>query len=739
MESLFINAGLVAGAALAAVPVILHLFMRQPPKHVIFPALRLIREKQKRSRKRLKVKNWLLLIARMALLILMALALARPRLWSKTALGDREIPTALALVFDTSLSMGYKEKDKTRLDEAKDRAREILKKTHESSRVFVVDSSEPTPPLAMSPANALKRIDALTLHAVNRPLNGAVGLAYKAVTTAEQPRHEVFVLTDLAKSAWDMNRPAEGLEEAKKDKVGVSAFVLRLSPQVIHDVAVLAAEPASDFASKDDRIGIKVRLRSTGTAAKRVAELWLDDEKRDNQIVNLTADGEAEFQLHTPKLNPGLHQGEVRIVGEPDPLDHDDRRYFTLNVQPPLKVLILADQEIDADFVANAIDPVDRRPSDPRPFLAERLLVPKLANGLNKQLSDYACVFLLNVSSLAESDWGRLNAYIRDGGGVVIGLGDRVRPESLNDPAITQLIPATLGELRQVPKETFFTFGKADSAHPLFAHNTRELLAELSNVPIYRYRKVTPAPDSTRTLLSFQDNAPALLERVFQGAKTGRVLLWTTALSRRPGNTEQERAASWNDFPLPIVGWSFFYLMNETVPYLAGLAGQRLVYEAGEDVRLPIDPSRRYTNFTIQARGAKTTDRLGEPVSGTSLIIPMPPQVGQYSVTATGPAPDTGKPMELGFSVNPPRIESQFSPLEKTDLDTLFGGKDRYALADNPERLKTIVTDVRVGRELFPLVMLLILFVVTLENALANTFYRARGAGATQPGPTRAA
>ena len=43
------HAGLAAGAALAALPVILHLFMRQTPKHVIFPALRLIRERQKRS------------------------------------------------------------------------------------------------------------------------------------------------------------------------------------------------------------------------------------------------------------------------------------------------------------------------------------------------------------------------------------------------------------------------------------------------------------------------------------------------------------------------------------------------------------------------------------------------------------------------------------------------------------------------------------------------------------------
>src|SRR6478736_275646 len=137
MQFSLINAGLAAGAALAALPVILHLFMRQTPKHVIFPALRLIRERQKRSQKKLKVKNWLLLLARMAMVALMALALARPRLFSQTSLGDQEVPTAIALVFDTSLSMGYKEKDRTRLDEAKLRADEILKKTPDTSQIFV--------------------------------------------------------------------------------------------------------------------------------------------------------------------------------------------------------------------------------------------------------------------------------------------------------------------------------------------------------------------------------------------------------------------------------------------------------------------------------------------------------------------------------------------------------------------------------------------------------------------------
>ena len=52
MNISLLHAGLAGGAALAAIPLILHLLMRQTPKHVIFPALRLIRERQKQSKKR---------------------------------------------------------------------------------------------------------------------------------------------------------------------------------------------------------------------------------------------------------------------------------------------------------------------------------------------------------------------------------------------------------------------------------------------------------------------------------------------------------------------------------------------------------------------------------------------------------------------------------------------------------------------------------------------------------------
>jgi hypothetical protein len=700
MEFSLLHAGLAAGATLAAIPVILHLFMKQTPKHVIFPALRLIRERQKRSRKKLRVKNWLLLLARMAVLALMALALARPALHSQANLGDREVPTALALVFDTSLSMQYTEKNETRLAEAKQRADEILKKTTDSSQVFVIDSAEPGAPPPMSPAAAKKRIDGLTLRDANRSLNSALGQAYRAVADSDRPRREVYVLTDLAASSWEPGRPVDGLDAARKVKMGVATYVLRLTPKEVRDVAVVEALPASGVATQGEPIEIKAKLRSSGPARSRVVEFLIDKAKRDQKTVEIPADGEAEATFKTPTLAVGLHQGEVRVAGT-DPMEFDDHRYFTLQVKPAMRVLVVSDKADDAEFLVQALDPEKLRNTASRIFRVDRVLSPQLSARMRDSLKEYTCVFLLNVHKLADPEWSRLNAYVREGGGLVIAPGELAEAENYNSRIAAQVVPAALG--KHVRAAEPMAFGKADFAHPLFRRYARDLDADLSDIPVYRYWSITPAKDGARTLLSYQDNAPALIERTFAGSKTGRVMLWTTPLSRV---ADQEDRAAWNE--LPSRGWSFVYLMFETVPYLAGTAGENLNYEAGQDVILPIDPTRRFSSYTVQGPGNPTPERHSPPISTPQLVIAAPQKVGQWT-----------------FSVNPPESETRVKALATRDLDALFG-KDKYALADDTESLKRVVAQGRVGRELFPWIMALILALVTAENFLANRFYRER-------------
>ncbi len=725
MGSIFINAGLAAGVALAAVPVILHLFMKQTPKHIIFPALRLIKERQKRSRKRLRVKNWLLLLARMALLALMALALARPRIDARASLGTGEEPTALALVFDTSLSMGYKVLGKTRLDEAKARAQDVLKKVNDQSKVFVIDGADPGPPIASTPAAARRKIEAMAIRPVNRTLNGAMGAAYTAVAGVDLPRREVYVLTDLAASQWQAGQEVEGLAQATKSlKNGkIDTFVLRVSAGDLSDVAIVSAEPATPVATEGDPLAIKVKLRNVGRQTTRIVELRLDDEAIawDSKAVKIPANSEFDVPtLLTPKLKGGLHRLDVRLQGEPDAMDFDDVRHLTVEVQPAIKILILSDTSDDALFVANALDPTSKPQGLPRPFQVERVRTIQLDQRLGgKSLKSYAGIFLLNVKELDSSWWQKLRDYVvLDGGGLVVAPAGRANPENYNRGVADGFLPATLVAARShKDADPPFGFGKPDLSSPLFAQNQKELMAELSRAPIFKSWSVEPDKAKSRTLLQYIDDSPALLEKTFAGPRPGKVLLWTTSLSRRANFRDPDL---WNDFPT--AGWGFLALMDRTAYYLAGTAGQRLVFESGEDALLPLDPSRQFSAYSVQGPNSKTGERGGEPVGGGMLLVASPGDIGQWRVTASS---KDGAPQIMGFSVNPPRGEIQTAVLETRDLDTLFG-KGKYQLADDAKSLILAVGSIRYGREIFPWIMAIILLLVTLENLLANTFYRER-------------
>jgi hypothetical protein len=729
MEMSLINAGLAAGAALAALPVILHLFMRQTPKHIIFPALQLVRERQRQSRKRMRIKNWLLLLARMAILALMALALARPRLYSEVPLGDESVPMALGLVFDTSLSMEYKDKDKTRLQEAQARAKEIVGKLADTSLVFVVDSAEQGLPIGLSPAAARKRIDGLTIRPVNRPLNAAMGQVYPAVADCDRPVHVVYVLTDLMLSAWDSGRQAEGLDSVTKTKSGkgakITTFILRLAPEEINDGAVESAQPSASVVTQGEPVEIRARVRSVGKGTKpvkRVVEFELDGKKKGEKTVELPGTGgESEVVFTTgPRLQEGeLHRGRIKLSGAPDPFERDDERFFTFKVRPPLKVLVVSSQRYDAECVAGALDPDS--PGTPRSFLVDRVLASQFERKRN-DLATYATVFLLNVKQLDEGDWGALNRYVHEGGGLVVAPGHLSQPSDYGNSTASSFLPAALAERSTSPRPAT-TFGKvANLTHPLFQRYGSDFNSMLSQVPVYRYWPIKDQADATRVLLTFADGAPALVEREFKGPKTGRVLLWTTPLSRVPevGAAARSASGSWNELPMPTYGWAFFVLMNDTVPYLANAAGEKLDWEAGDNVLLKLELTARFTSFLVTGPDQKTRPGVVHAPSSEFLAIDKPQEIGLWTVKAIA-ADKTER--TLGFSVNAPAKESDFRTAEKAQLDTIFG-KDGYKLAQDQQSFKQQEAITRLGHEIFPWLMFLILMVVTLENFLANRFYK---------------
>src|SRR4051812_24146294 len=76
----FLMSSLLVGIAAAAIPVIIHLLHRQRTTPVAWGAMQFLLESPLKFRRRRTVDHWLLLLARIALLALLAFVLARPLL-----------------------------------------------------------------------------------------------------------------------------------------------------------------------------------------------------------------------------------------------------------------------------------------------------------------------------------------------------------------------------------------------------------------------------------------------------------------------------------------------------------------------------------------------------------------------------------------------------------------------------------------------------------------------------------
>ncbi|MFO0864248.1 MAG: BatA domain-containing protein [Gemmataceae bacterium] len=136
----FVFPAILGGLVLAGIPVLLHLILRQKPKTIPFPAFRFLVQKHRTNQRKLQLRHLLLLLMRIGLLVLLTLALARPRFFHEGLGLGSEKPAAALMLFDTTPSMEWASSEgMTRLDEAKKRAIELVDALPAGSKFCIAD------------------------------------------------------------------------------------------------------------------------------------------------------------------------------------------------------------------------------------------------------------------------------------------------------------------------------------------------------------------------------------------------------------------------------------------------------------------------------------------------------------------------------------------------------------------------------------------------------------------------
>ncbi len=547
----FLNPLLLLGLAAAAIPLIIHLFNFRRPRKIDFSSLAFLKELQKSTMQRVRIKQILLLLLRMLAIACLALAFARPTLMSGLggALGKRA-STSMAIVVDNSRSMQLRDAQGAFLDQAQEVASALVEQTSAGDEVFILTTSTSdmqTTPFKLSNL-ALDAIDDIQIAPAASRLSDAWRVATEHLKEASNLNKEIYLISDLQKKTF-----ADTTSKLVYDDI--RTYLVPVGDRTHNNVAVTDLE----IVSRIIEIGQPVRLEATlinygaETIEGYVASVFLDGERVAQASADLDPRVPKKLSFTATPQRRGWLTGVVQI--EDDAFASDNVRHFTLHVPEERQLLLVQGEGQHADFLELALSPELTRGRVA--FEVEKIEEQNLPM---KRLGTYDAVVLVGLRSLSSGEITALRAYIEAGGGVLFFPGENGLAQDYNS------LFSTLGggsfsgfSGSTSTPQPIASFDKVDLEHPLFEgvfDQQRGFRRQISveDPLLYFVMNYTPSGGTENTLIELSNGFPFLQEIRFG---QGGIFLVGVAPDLR-----------WSDLPqrglfIPLIYRCMYYLSSD--------------------------------------------------------------------------------------------------------------------------------------------------------------------------------
>ena len=317
----------LALGVVAAVPVLLHLLRRNIGARIEFPAVRYLLSAERESSRDVRAKNLLLLVLRILIVLLLALAAARP-MWTR----GEGTPRELAIVLDNSLSTTAIVGGAPVLDRLVATARELRAASGSAERLWLVtaDGTVHTGPDAIDAA--LTRVIPLT--SAGR-LDDAVRTAITLTQGAGADGGAVAVLTDGQRTSWATDIPSSASR--------VRVFVPPLVPPP--NGAILSAVAQPQWWTPRGALELTVQAVRDSTAYR----IAIGDSTLARGVV-VRAPGDSLARVRIPLVAAGRGWQVLDVTLEPSGVGADDHAMVPIVVSGAPAV-----RESAGEFVAAAV------------------------------------------------------------------------------------------------------------------------------------------------------------------------------------------------------------------------------------------------------------------------------------------------------------------------------------------------------------------------------------------------
>jgi hypothetical protein len=622
MFSWFLNPWMLLGGLAIASPILIHLLNKRRFKIVEWAAMDFLFQADKKNRRRVELENFILLLLRCLAMLLLAFMLARPFLPSSlTQIARQAKKFERIFLIDDSLSQRVLNNQLPALDTIKTSMVELLTQlaaTDDSENwLTVILTSRPEQPLL-----ANEPLTSNTLATVIQTLTSIETtdtVADYSVALTELNRYVsgqrenvgrvVYFFSDMRERDWlNADADEDSAPNGKLNEIAktvLSCFLIDVGSPDDENLAVVEIRPDA-LLLNDKPIRFAVTVANFGQQTAENVRLLFQVDQSQPRFESLPAIAPGQTQqatfLHLFPADSAANIGPVDDEPEPlsprfhriraevdrqslgavgltqDQLQEDSSALFSAKVSPGISVLLV---DGDPSSISERSETHYLR-SLQVPGTGLKMQTVSVSEFETIPLSQFQVIFLCNVDEASRDRIENLSEWVRQGRGLVIMPGNRVRAAAFNSAfyqAGAGLSPVSLTQVSgSATMDQWVNFDLAPQVHPALKVIVDSDVASLFNVDIFSWWSMEfdeaqlGKSIAVPLRLTNDTNSPAMVERTW-GA--GKVVVFAV-----PSDGDW---SMWPSSP------TYAPVIIDLIDYLVGDANSSSNLKIGNPILLPVD------------------------------------------------------------------------------------------------------------------------------------------------------
>lgn len=668
-----------------AIPILIHLFSFRQYKTVYFSNVSFLKDIKKETKKRSRLKQLLILIARILTLLFLVFAFSQPYI-PATRDAQKQPNQIVAVFVDNSFSMNALSEQGQLLEVARNKALEICLAYPSGTkfRLFTNDL-EPKHQNIFNKEQFIQQVSQIQSSPIVIPLS----MVYNRFASQNQDIEantdkNLYFISDFQRSITDV--------EAFTDPA-IFSYFLPLKPNQVANLYIDSCwvETPAHRLNQEEEIFVRIKNSSDQNYQNLPIKLVLNDSIKSITNFSVNAQNEITASLKYTNKSSGSQLGKIEITDYP--FTHDNDWFISYYVEPKLKALAIFNNNPNSKEGLEYISALFKKDNY---IQLDEMNVQSMQIS---QLNNYNTIFLVNLENFSTGFLNELANVVNNGTSVVLF------PESRNNPIFNNTFLSKFNANQVIGTDTTnqkisgIDFGNIFFKDVFKKREENAILPEISG-----HLKFSESIRSTETrLLWFQNNDKALSMLNYENGK-----LWIFAFPLEKRNQAFAR-------DILFVPTLYNIVLNS-------LSHQEISFTVGQNTFYDISRNENINlNSTIEIENLKSGEKFipFKSVSNRGTRIEFAEQIFEAGHFLIQNENETISAMAFNYN----RKESNlryFSNSELKDKIDIAQLKNASIVIDVERNFSEIFEDIKNGKQLWKWFILLALFFILAEVLLSR-------------------